>query len=152
VHGRRLAHHEILANHKPESPERGDGRLDRSSSADDGWPPPGPVEARLTALERAVEDLDHTLAARRAAAALRMAEQAGARPSDDLMRQPEADEARTLSPVHDHFASADSTNAEPQQVARRQRNGSANDAQAGNGDQRSTENRDRSTDGEDQIK
>src|SRR4029453_14420131 len=36
VHGRRLAHHEILANHKPESPERGDGRLARSSSADAG--------------------------------------------------------------------------------------------------------------------
>jgi catechol 2,3-dioxygenase-like lactoylglutathione lyase family enzyme len=87
VHGRRLAHHEILANHKPESPERGDGRLDRSSSADDGWQPPGPVEARLAALEHAVEDLDHALAARRYAA-LRMAVQAGARPSDDLMRQP----------------------------------------------------------------
>jgi hypothetical protein len=131
VHGRRLAHHEILANLEPESPERGDGRLDRS-------------------LERAVEYLDHTLAARRAAAALRMAEQAAsARPSDDLMRQPEA---RTSSPVHDHFASADSMNAEPQQVARRQRNGSGNGAQAGNGDQRSTENRDRSTNGEDQIK
>jgi hypothetical protein len=89
MHGRRLAHHEILANLKPESPERGDGRLDRSSSADDGWPPPGPVEVRLTALERTVEYLDHTLAARRAAAALRMAEQAAsARPSDDLMRSP----------------------------------------------------------------
>jgi hypothetical protein len=153
VHGRRLAHQAILANLEPESSERCDGRLDRSSSADEGWPPPGPVEARLTALERAVEYLDHTLAARRAAAALRMAEQAAsARPSDDLMRQPEADEARTLSPVHDHFASADSTNAEPQQVARWQRNGSGNDAQAGNVDQRSTENRDRSTDGEDQIR
>jgi hypothetical protein len=65
VHGRRLAHHEILANLKPESPERGDDRLDRSSSADDGWG--------------------------RAAAALRMAEQtASARPPDDLMRPPAA--------------------------------------------------------------
>ena len=65
VHGRRLAHHEILANHKPESPERGDGRLDRSSSADDGWG--------------------------RAGATFRMAEQtASARPPDDLMRPPAA--------------------------------------------------------------
>jgi hypothetical protein len=65
VHGRRLAHHEILANHKPESPERGDGRLDRSSSADDGRG--------------------------RAAATFRMAEQAAsARPPDDLMRPPAA--------------------------------------------------------------
>jgi hypothetical protein len=151
VHGRQLAHQAILANLEPESPQRGDGQLDRSSSADEGWPPPEPVEARL-ALERTVEYLDHTLAARRAAAARRIAEQAAsARPSDDLMRQPEADEARTPSPVHDHFASADSTNAEPQQVARRQRNGSGNDAQAGNEDQRSTENRNRSTNGEDQI-
>jgi hypothetical protein len=151
VHGRQLAHQAILANREPESPERGDGRLDRSSSADEGWPS-GPVEAPL-ALERAVEYLDHTLAARRASAARRIAEQAAsARPSDDLMRQPEADEARTPSPVHDHYAGADSTNAEPQQVARRQRNGSGNDAQAGNEDQRSTENRNRSTNGEDQTK
>ncbi|HEX2402505.1 MAG TPA: VWA domain-containing protein, partial [Mycobacterium sp.] len=151
VHGRQLAHQAILANLEPESPERGDGRLDRSSSADEGWPS-GPVEAPL-ALERAVEYLDRTLAARRAAAALRIAEQAAsARQPDDLMRQPEADEARTPSPVHDHFASADRTNAEPQQVARPQPNGSGNDAQAGNEDQRSTENRDRSTNGEDQNK
>src|SRR4029450_7304934 len=116
VQGARRRHHEILANHKPESPERGDGRLDRSSSADDGWPPPGPVEARLTALEQPVHHLAHPPAARRATAALRMAEQAAsARPPDDLMRQPEADEARTSSPVHDHFASADRTNAEPKQ-------------------------------------
>jgi hypothetical protein len=122
VHGRQLAQQAILANRAP-----------------------GPVKPRL-GLERAVEYLDHTLAARRAAAALRMAEQAAsARQPDDLMRQPEADEARTPSPVHDHFASADSTNAEPQQVARRQRNGSGNDAQAAN------EDRNRSTNGEDQI-
>jgi hypothetical protein len=151
MHGRQLAQQAILANLEPESLERGDGRLNRSSSTDEGSPPPEPVEARL-ALERAVEYLDRTLAARRAAAALRIAEQAAsARQPDDLMRQPEADEARTPSPVHDHFASADSTNAEPQQVARRQRNGSGNDAQAGNEDQRSTKNRNRSTNGEDQM-
>ena len=66
MHGRRLAHHEILANLESESPERGDGRLDRSSR-----PSPASVEARLAAVER------------RAASALRMAEQAAsARPSE----------------------------------------------------------------------
>jgi quinol monooxygenase YgiN len=67
MHGRRLAHQAILANLEPESPERGNGRLDRASR-----PSPVSVEARLAAVER------------RAASARRTAEQAAsARPPDE---------------------------------------------------------------------
>jgi hypothetical protein len=122
-----VAHQAIPTNLEPESPQRGGGPLDWSSPADEGW--------------------------RRAAAALRTAEEAAsARPPDDLMRQHEADDTRASSPVDDHFTNAASTNAEPQQVTRQQRNGSGNGAQAGNGDERSTENRDESINGEDQIR